>query len=120
MADPDLSGLHILLAEDDFMIARSLRRVLEMWGATIVGPVATLASALTLVQEGERIDAAILDINLRQKMVFPVADALIARKVRFAFTTGYDTSIVPDRYREIPVLQKPFEPEDIVKALFPR
>jgi hypothetical protein len=37
MEDPDLKGRCILLVEDDHMVAKSLARLLELWGAKIVG-----------------------------------------------------------------------------------
>ena len=61
-----------------------------------------------------------LDINLQDDEVFPVADALVARGVPFAFTTGYEVRIVPERYRHAAVLHKPYDPPGILKALLAR
>ena len=65
----------------------------------------------------ERVDAAVLDINLRGKMCFPLADALTVKGVPFVFATGYDKVMVPSAYRHVPRWEKPFDPEDIVRAL---
>ena len=119
MEDPDLAGCHILLVEDEHMVAKSLARLLDLWGAKIVGPAATVASALALLRSTEKIDYGLLDVTLREGTVFQVADALIARGVPFAFTTGSSMSIIPESYRHAAVLQKPYDPIDIVKALQP-
>lgn len=118
MNDPDLTERCILLVEDDHVIARSLARLLTLWGAIIAGPAATAEQALALLENTDRLDFAVVDINLRGAMAFAVADALIARGVPFAFTTGYDASAIPERYRHAAVLQKPYDPVDIWKALF--
>jgi hypothetical protein len=34
-------------------------------------------------------DVAVLDVNLSGQKSFPIADALVARSVPFAFSTGY-------------------------------
>ena len=60
-------------------------------------------------------DAAILDINLGDGMVYQVAEILARRHVPFAFVTGYDADSVDSRFRDIPVLQKPVEREMLQK-----
>jgi CheY-like chemotaxis protein len=117
MEDPDLTGRCILLVEDDHIVAKSLARLLDLWGAKIDGPAATVDRALALLRSTERIDYGLLDVILRESTVFQVADVLMARGVPFAFTTGSSTSIVPERYRDVPVLQKPYDPVEISKAL---
>ena len=119
MNDPNLTGRRILIVEDDHMVAKSLGRMLELWGATIIGPAPTVERALALVQSTERLDGAAVDLNLREVRAFPVADALIAREVPFVFTTGYGKSAIPERYGNVPVLRKPLDPIDLAMALFP-
>jgi CheY-like chemotaxis protein len=119
MEDPDLTGRHILLVEDEHMVAKSLARLLDLWGAKIVGPAATVETAFALLRSTEQIDYGLLDVTLRAGTVFQVADALMARGVPFAFTTGSSTSIIPVGYRHAAVLQKPYDPGEIAKALQP-
>ena len=52
---------------------------------------------------------AVLDISLDGQRSYPVADALEARGVPFAFLTGYGRDSLPSRYRFHTMLQKPFE-----------
>jgi hypothetical protein len=65
------------------------------------------------------LDGAVLDINMRGEMIFPVADALKERGVRFIFTTGYDSEAIPERYRAMARCEKPLDMVEIVEALFP-
>jgi len=118
--DGDLTGRRILIIEDEHIVAESLSRVLRAWGAVIVGAAATVEQALTMIDSPAPIDGALLDINLRGVRAYCVADALIVRGVPFAFTTGYSALLIPEQYRHVAVLQKPFEPEEIARALFSR
>src|SRR4051794_18564375 len=98
MAEPRpdaLRGRRLLVVEDEYLIAASLARELEGRGAEVVGPAGSVRDALALVEaEGDRLDGAVLDINLRDERVYPVADALVARGVPFIFLTGYDARVI--------------------------
>lgn len=108
----------ILIIEDEHMLAKALGRALQETGAEIVGMAATVEQALALLEANPELDGALVDINLRGVRAYPVADALALRGVPFVFTTGYGSPVIPDRYRNVAVLQKPFEPHEIIAALF--
>lgn len=112
-----LSGRRVLVVEDEYFIANDIARALESLGAEIVGPVPSRDKALRLVADGERLDLAVLDINLRGDTVFPVADALRDRRVPFVFATGYDRSSVPSTYGDVPRWEKPFKAEQLAGFL---
>lgn len=111
---PNLSGMRVLVVEDEPLIALALEDILADLGCQVVGPAHTLAEAADLGREAP-LDGAILDVNLGRDKVFPVADILAERSVPFVFTTGYgDAGLRPcDRGR--PVLQKPYSPERLLK-----
>jgi CheY-like chemotaxis protein len=113
-----LTGRRILVVEDDFMIAKLIASVFEADGAEIVGPVGTVQDALALTAGEERIDGAVLDVNLRGESVYPVADVLRSKGVPIVFTTGYDKSRLPPRFADMPCLVKPLKVEGLVEALF--
>lgn len=113
-----LTGLAVLLVEDDYFIAEDMAWQLEGGGAEVVGPVASVDAAIELIGRTERIDGAILDVNLQGQMSWPVADALLQRGVRFVFATGYDKAAIPVRYAEIILCEKPVTPDKTAKALF--
>jgi DNA-binding response OmpR family regulator len=112
-----IAGKKVLVVEDDYFIAKNLVRHLAASGAEVLGPVPTVAEALALI-EAESIDGAVLDINLRGDLVFPVADALLERGVPFIFATGYGSGSVPERYATIVRCEKPVEPDRFIPALF--
>lgn len=109
--------IKILVVEDEYFVAADLALALARVGAQVVGPVSTEEEALALLDAGERIDAAVLDINLRGEMVYPLADALRERGVPFVFATGYGASILPMRFRSVPRWEKPFDYQALAQSI---
>jgi CheY-like chemotaxis protein len=109
MSDENLRDLRVLVVEDDYMIATDLMEQLQDAGAEVIGPVASVKAALLVIESGEHLDGALLDVNLKGERVYPVADALIAKGVPFIFSTGYDERLVPADYRDIPRCEKPVD-----------
>ena len=112
-----LQGCRILIVEDEYLLAMELHSSLESAGATVVGPVSSVDDALSVLEQANELDAAVLDVNLRGQQVFAVADALHDRGVPFIFTTGYGRSAFPERYAQVPRCEKPFETEALAHAL---
>ena len=104
----------VLVVEDEALVGIMIQECLTELGFQIVGPVCTASDALQAAKDGE-FDAAILDINLGDGMVYQVAEILARRHVPFVFVTGYDADSVDSRFRHIPVLQKPVEREMLQK-----
>jgi DNA-binding NtrC family response regulator len=107
MVDLVLQGRRLLVVEDDYILALDLCRQLAKAGAEVIGPMSSVAKALGAIKAGTRLDAALLDVNVRNEQVFPVAEALAARQVPFLFMTGYDRATLPERYRHQPHCEKP-------------
>lgn len=110
------AGLHILLVEDEPIIAMALAEDVEAAGAHVIGPADRVERALDLIDIRQP-DAAILDIGLGTGTCFPVADVLLARKTPFVFTSGYDANLIPPAYRKVPVVMKPAAPVDVIARL---
>lgn len=106
-------GRNILVVEDEYFLASDLARLLGERGIHVVGPVASLTEAARIAESGG-IDCAILDINLRGQTVFPVADRLRAADIPFLFATGYGRAAIPDRFADIPHLEKPYGAERVL------
>lgn len=79
----------VLIVEDDFLIAMDLKSMLEVHGWNVLGPAATAESALKLLN-AEIPTVAILDVNLKDGSVTPVAVALRTLGVPFVLASAYD------------------------------
>jgi DNA-binding NtrC family response regulator len=107
MTDRALERCHILLVEDEYLLADELATELADRGATVLGPVPNVKSALALIDGDGPLHGAILDVNLGGEPAFPVADNLVERGVPVIFTTGYDAAALPERFRHLPRCEKP-------------
>ncbi|MDX7950234.1 response regulator [Lichenihabitans sp. Uapishka_5] len=117
LASTDLHGRRILVAEDEYMIAQEIVDALSDVGATILGPVSRLKDAIRLLTMENRIDGALLDVNLSNEAIWPVVDALQARAVPLVLATGYDTSAIPAAYAGLPRCEKPATGQDLARTL---
>src|SRR3712207_1892302 len=92
-----LTGRRVLIVEDEFFVADDLAQAVAQLGGEIIGPVPSCEEALVLLSTAERVDLAVLDINLEDETVFPVADTLTKKGVPYLFATGYSQDTVPAR-----------------------
>ena len=111
-----LAGKRILLVEDEYYIADDLRRTLNAAGADIVGPFSTVAKAQEALDQGE-FDCAVIDLNLHGESGLQLADRLTEQGKSFAIATGYGSGAVPDRYRGVPRIEKPFDPSALLQIV---
>lgn len=109
--------LRILIVEDEPLIAMMLEDFLSLLGGAPLRPVDSCADALDLIAQGG-IDAAILDINLRDgETSAPVAEALAAADIPFLFTSGGSNMQILEAHRDRPVLAKPFTMDAVARAI---
>lgn len=86
-----LSGKHILIVEDEPLIALDLAYLVEEQGAVVIGPAHSLDEAQELAQamlSAGRIDGALLDIDLGDNLVWPLATGLHESGIPFAFISA--------------------------------
>jgi CheY-like chemotaxis protein len=113
----DLDGAQVLLAEDSFLLALDLQGVLAAAGGHVLGPVASVAAGLALLAR-QRPDLALLDVELQDGWVTPLAEALAHRGVPFLLVTGYaGDQLDPPLLQAAPRLAKPWSEPDLVQAL---
>lgn len=117
MADRSLEGRTVLIVEDEYLLASDLTRELEAAGARVLGPAPSVENARALAEGTDRIDAAVLDVNLGGEMIYPVAELLEARGAHLLFATGYDQPALPPRYAAAPHFEKPVDASAVVLAL---
>lgn len=104
----DLSGLKILVAEDETILSLMMEDLLLEAGATVVGPAPSVGKAMKLLHS-EPLDGAVLDFNLGGEMIVPVADTLTSRGIPFVIVTGYGSARVSVHYPHAAVLSKPID-----------
>jgi CheY-like chemotaxis protein len=111
-----IKGRRILVVEDSPVVGPFTADLLEELGCAAVGPAPNMAAARELI-EGERLDAALVDVHIRGERVFPLCDALAGRGVPFILTSGYADWSMPEKWRDCPRLQKPYTLDQIEEAL---
>ncbi|MEP0324783.1 HWE histidine kinase domain-containing protein [Bauldia litoralis] len=105
-----LSG-HVLIVEDNLLVAMDAEDIVTDLGATSIETAADTAAALTAI-EARRPGFALLDINLGSETSLPVAKRLRELGVTFAFVTGYgERAGLPSEFDDVPRLSKPFTPD---------
>lgn len=108
--------IRILAVEDEFLLSVVLAEDLRAAGYEVVGPFGALPDALKSAQH-ESFDFAVLDINIRGTMVYPLADELLRRGVPFIFLTGYGRADLPPRFSTTPRVPKPYEPRALLQEV---
>ncbi len=112
-----LDSLRILVVEDEALVAMALGALLEAAGAEVLGPAQTLDDAIRIV-EREPISAAILDIAIAGREIWPVAQRLAARSVPIVFYTGLPTEVRYDpQWPMTKVVHKPARDDVLVAEL---
>jgi CheY-like chemotaxis protein len=110
------SGLRVLVVEDETIISFLIEDMLTELGCAEIWHASGAPEALSLLGE-KRPDVAVLDVNLRGEMCFPVAERLAAQGIPFIFATGYGREGIPPRWLDHPVVQKPFHPLTLAAGL---
>lgn len=110
-----LEGCRVLLVEDESLVAMLAEDMLLDFGCEV-------ATAMRLEQAlahlaADEFDLAVLDVNLGETRSYPVADLLSARGIPFLFATGYGLEGLENAYQAVPVVQKPYQQEQVRRAL---
>ena len=106
----------VLVVEDDLILGMTLVDSLEDAGFAVAGPARSVAEAMRLVAH-QRPQAALLEIDLRGEASYPVARALHAQSVPFAFVTGNPPSSLPREFATAMLLEKPVSPVLLATAV---
>jgi len=106
----------VLVVEDEVPVALLIEDMVNELAYEVAGIVSRLEHAMRLL-DSETFDLAMLDVHLNGKMVFPFAAELEAREIPFLFATAYGARGIPEEFRGHLVLQKPFGPVELRRAL---
>ena len=110
----------ILIVEDEPFVAMDLAFEVESINGVVVGPTATVAQALTILSDTE-VAGAILDANLADRDITPVAVLLWERGIPFVLHSGKGVpaelaAIIP----RLPNIAKPERASAVVECLCER
>ena len=114
---PALAGRSIMVVEDEYLIALNIEMALIDRGAHVIGPFSHVDAAIEALSDAPLPHAAVLDINVRERPVFPVAEILASLKIPFVFATGYDNWTIPPAFSHVRRFEKPTDPERLSSAL---
>ena len=106
----------VLVVEDEMAVAMLIEDMVAELAYEIAAIVPRLEDAMQYRDAGN-FDLAILDVHLNGKTVFPFAAELEEREIPFLFVTAYGPRGIPPEYRHHHVLQKPFGPVELRRAL---
>ena len=90
--------------------------MLSELGCELVGTASRMSEATRLARD-LHFDAAVLDVNINGETIGPVAEIVAGRGAAMVFSTGYGRSGVDPRWRDRPILQKPYRVEEFAEAL---
>lgn len=106
----------VFLVEDEVLIRMMVADMVTDLGHTVAAEAGDLQTALELASNAV-FDVAVLDVMLGKDSGEPVAEALAARSIPFAFATGFGADGVPEVFRGRPRLQKPYPIEQLERCL---
>ena len=111
----NLRGLRVLIAEDDVLAALDVAESMEAFGGEVLGPVAGAAEGIALLRR-IRPHMALLDVQLRDGFVTPLATALEQLEVPYALVSGYrGEELEKLALRRAPRLTKPYSRSDLAR-----
>ena len=112
------TGLRVLLAEDEPLIAMHGDASLRSLGVDQVMVVRTVSEGLKAVNGGGGgFHAAFLDLRLGADTSLALAQRLLEAGVPFAFLTGYQGDAIPAEFKDRPIVAKPFTTDQLSRAL---
>lgn len=110
-----------IVVEDDFFLCEALVDCLGKLGFEVGASASNVATGIHAVQT-VRFDFALVDLDLKGEMAFPVLDALLTCGARFALATGAFEEDIPSRYLAVPRIIKPYDLNNlkaVIGAWFP-
>lgn len=111
-----LSGRTIVILEDEYLIALDAEAILEDLGAEV--RIATNLQEAEKLAEADKVDLALLDVNINGEFSFPVAQRFHERQVPIVFASGYELEArgFPGAHLGV-CIAKPYTPERLRKAI---
>jgi CheY-like chemotaxis protein len=103
---------HILIVEDNFLLAEELSEIVQDDFHGVATTTAHASTALSLIPDSFQL--ALLDIEVLDGNTYPVARLLRANNIPFIFVSGNDPKSMPEEFRNEPFVAKPFRKNDLI------
>ena len=117
-ADARLSGIKVLVVEDNPIVSLDLADTIRDAAGRVVGPFQGFAESAAAAAR-EQFDVALLDIDINGETVWPVAGVVRARNIPIVFATGFsDVAYWPSEFRDFPTVRKPYDHDLLVRELY--
>ncbi len=107
---------HVLIIEDEVLIAMVLEDMLDILGHVVVATASTIEEAEAAIAAGG-FDLVIADVNLGAELIYPLADRLQDAGITLILATGSHRDTLPARFAGVAVLEKPYALAAIEAAL---
>jgi CheY-like chemotaxis protein len=111
-----LHGEHILIIEDEPVIALDLSLALDEAGARVAGIASTPAQALAFAA-APNLTGAIVDLRLQGQSVRSAVRHLTERAIPFLFYSGHSETPTARSWPMVPLLRKPQTSAAILEVL---
>ena len=109
--------IRVLVAEDEMIIGYDLCDTVSEAGYLVEGPFDNLSSAMLAFQKSKP-DIAILDVQLGDGSVYPLAEQMMAENVKVIFHSGQLTpNDVAIRFPDVEMLSKPCPPTEVIHSV---
>jgi len=110
----------ILIVEDNAFLAVDLAMAVEDLGGCVIGPVARVDEAMSLL-DVHQLAGAVLDSQLEDRDITPVVTSLLRQGVPLVIHTGTGLpAALALSHPDLPVLIKPLKPAIVLELLMAR
>lgn len=115
--DALLNQVSVLIVENEPFIALDLATAVEEARGKVIGPAGSVREALMLIQQ-HLVQAAVLDVNLSDGDVTPIAELLIDGGIPVIFYSGLALPVaLRERYPSASIYKKPTPPVQLLHKL---
>jgi hypothetical protein len=114
-ATPSRNLMKVMVLEDNVLTADMIAEALAAEGCLVVGPIGSLDEGMDVASAAE-LTGALLDIDLRGELSFPIAYRLREQGVPFAFISAYPDIVLPPDLRNALRFSKPFTPWELASS----
>lgn len=109
--------LRVLVAEDELIVGYDLCQTVAEAGYVVEGPFEDMSSAMLAYQKNKP-DLAILDVQLGDGIVYPLAEQMMAEDVPVIFHSGQlSPTEVSARFPQAQALSKPCPPAEVLETV---